>query len=429
MTNPLYQTSRGVWAIRIAGIALLVYAIAMTFLVPLGPGIEDVEVVRSELNNSGGVYELEIVGHGTHFLEASPMVFIRRDESIVNATAIKVIGNDQLKCRVRLPKFIPSPSFDVYVNDSIDGTISYANGFFAQGLEVVSKAEMIRDRKVLSYLAPSNLGFHFPFQPNIKESIRNLMLHVPMWFTMFLLMGISFAQSIGTLRIGGDSDRDLRAVASVKVGLWFGVLGLLTGSLWARFTWGAWWVDDPQLNGAFVTVMVYAGYLVLRGSVHDAKLRSRLSAVYNLFGFCLLVVLLMILPRFTESLHPGKGGNPAFSSYDLDSALRAAFYPAVLGWMILGTWMYRLQHRLETLRDRAEGFNEKRANMPFFLLLVTPATTSSMEALFTQSGKMPVVVGVAVIIAIGLSLWWIRTIRQLRTLERETPKTDENTTS
>ena len=86
--------------------------------------------------------------------------------------------------------------------------------------------------------------------------------------------------------------------------------------------------------------MVYAGYLVLRGSVQDAKLRSRLSAVYNLFGFCLLVVLLMVLPRFTESLHPGKGGNPAFSSYDLDSALRAAFYPAVLGWMILGTWMY-----------------------------------------------------------------------------------------
>ena len=91
--------------------------------------------------------------------------------------------------------------------------------------------------------------------------------------------------------------------------------------------------------------------------------------------------------------------------------------------------MYRLQHRLESLRERTEGFNEKRANMPFFLLLVTPATTSSMEAMFTQSGKMPVVVGVAIIIAIGLSMWWIRTIRQLQTLERETPKTDENTTS
>ena len=178
--------------------------------------------------------------------------------------------------------------------------------FSPQDLDVVEGAPLNRDDGALDNLYKGDLGFHFPFQPNIMESIRNLMLHVPMWFTMFLLMGISFAQSIRTLRLGGDSGRDLKALSSVKVGLWFGVLGLLTGSLWARFTWGAWWVDDPQLNGAFVTVMVYAGYLVLRGSVQDAKLRARLAAVYNLFGFCLLVVLLMVLPRFTESLHPGK---------------------------------------------------------------------------------------------------------------------------
>ena len=251
------------------------------------------------------------------------------------------------------------------------------------------------------------------------ESIRNLMLHVPMWFTMFLLMGISFAQSIRTLRLGGDPDRDLRAVASVKVGLWFGVLGLLTGSLWARFTWGAWWVDDPQLNGAFVTVMVYAGYLVLRGSVQDAKLRSRLSAVYNLFGFCLLVVLLMVLPRFTESLHPGKGGNPAFSSYDLDSALRAAFYPAVLGWMILGTWMYSLQLNMERLTQRIADARLTRACMPLPMLLVTPASTTALEDVFTTSGKMPVVTGVAVIILAGLALWWIRAAQKLRRLTHE----------
>ena len=284
---------------------------------------------------------------------------------------------------------------------------------------MVSKATLPDEPGVLENLSASNLGFHFPFQPNIMESIRNLMLHVPMWFTMFLLMGISFAQSIRTLRLGGDPDRDLRAVASVKVGLWFGVLGLLTGSLWARFTWGAWWVDDPQLNGAFVTVMVYAGYLVLRGSVQDAKLRSRLSAVYNLFGFCLLVVLLMVLPRFTESLHPGKGGNPAFSSYDLDSALRAAFYPAVLSWMILGTWMYSLQLNMERLTQRIADARLTRACMPLHLLLVTPASTTALEDVFTTSGKMPVVTGVAVIILAGLALWWIRAAQKLRRLTHE----------
>ena len=419
MTEHQHTTSKGVWAIRIAGLALLAYTFAMTFLVPLGPGIQDVVVTQTELTDKGGVYEVEVIGHGTHFSETAPRVFLLRGKGALNATAVKSMDDTHLKCRVRLPAVIPSPSFDVYVNNEIDGTMSYANGFFASGLKVVSKATLPDDPGVLENLSASNLGFHFPFQPNIMESIRNLMLHVPMWFTMFLLMGISFAQSIRTLRLGGDPDRDLRAVASVKVGLWFGVLGLLTGSLWARFTWGAWWVDDPQLNGAFVTVMVYAGYLVLRGSVQDSKLRSRLSAVYNLFGFCLLVVLLMVLPRFTESLHPGKGGNPAFSSYDLDSALRAAFYPAVLGWMILGTWMYSLQLNMERLTQRIADARLTRACMPLPLLLVTPASTTALEDVFTTSGKMPVVTGVAVIILAGLALWWIRAAQKLRRLTHE----------
>ena len=419
MTEHQHTTSKGVWAIRIAGLALLAYTFAMTFLVPLGPGIQDVVVTQPELTDKGGVYEVEVLGHGTHFSETAPRVFLLRGKGALNATAVKSMDDTHLKCRVRLPAVIPSPSFDVYVNNEIDGTMSYANGFFASGLKVVSKATLPDDPGVLENLSASNLGFHFPFQPNIMESIRNLMLHVPMWFTMFLLMGISFAQSIRTLRLGGDPDRDLRAVASVKVGLWFGVLGLLTGSLWARFTWGAWWVDDPQLNGAFVTVMVYAGYLVLRGSVQDAKLRSRLSAVYNLFGFCLLVVLLMVLPRFTESLHPGKGGNPAFSSYDLDSALRAAFYPAVLGWMILGTWMYSLQLNMERLTQRIADARLTRACMPLPLLLVTPASTTALEDVFTTSGKMPVVTGVAIIILAGLALWWIRAAQKLRRLTHE----------
>ena len=419
MTEHQHTTSKGVWAIRIAGLAILAYTFAMTFLVPLGPGIQDVVVTQTELTDKGGVYEVEVIGHGTHFSETAPRVFLLRGKGALNATAVKSMDDTHLKCRVRLPAVIPSPSFDVYVNNEIDGTMSYANGFFASGLKVVSKATLPDEPGVLENLSASNLGFHFPFQPNIMESIRNLMLHVPMWFTMFLLMGISFAQSIRTLRLGGDPDRDLRAVASVKVGLWFGVLGLLTGSLWARFTWGAWWVDDPQLNGAFVTVMVYAGYLVLRGSVQDAKLRSRLSAVYNLFGFCLLVVLLMVLPRFTESLHPGKGGNPAFSSYDLDSALRAAFYPAVLGWMILGTWMYSLQLNMERLTQRIADARLTRACMPLPLLLVTPASTTALEDVFTTSGKMPVVTGVAVIILAGLALWWIRAAQKLRRLTHE----------
>jgi heme exporter protein C len=421
-------TSLAVKAIRAFGLVLLAYAVAMTFLVPLGPGLDKVDVMRSQITDEGGQYELRITGLGTHFSTSHPTVFIAANnildgkQTVLAATQIKVADDTHLQCKVRLPKVVPAMSWSVYVNGAGDGTVSYANGFYATGLEALPKSGLKDDRDVLSNLKEADLPFHFPFQPNIMESIRNLMLHVPMWFTMFLLMGISFAQSLRVLRLGGNPDRDRRAVAAVKVGLWFGVLGLLTGSLWARWTWGAWWVDDPQLNGAFVTVMVYAGYLVLRGSIQEPKLRERLAAVYNLFGFLLLVVLLMVLPRFTESLHPGKGGNPAFSSYDLDSALRVVFYPAVIGWMILGTWMYALALKVERLQANIhearmrQGTWRTQGMLPAFLLPAQATQGGQLEALFFANGKMPVVLGVAIIIGAGLTLWWVLHLRRLRQL-------------
>ena len=404
----------GVRLIRAFGVILLGYALAMTFSVPLGPGIVDVRVGPGEDSGRKTTFNLDIEGHNTHFTETHPLVFLKRGEHFVVVRDLESLDDQHLAGRVTLDKFVPALSWDVFVNSSVDGTMSFANGFFAQGLTASAKAKSSDNNTVLNRLSDADLGFHFPFQPNIMETIRNLMMHVPMWFTMFLLMGISFAQSIRSLGASGSVEHDMKALASVKTGMWFGVLGLLTGSLWAKFTWGAWWVDDPQLNGAFVTVMVYAGYLVLRSSVQDEALRIRLAAVYNLFGFCLLVVLLMVLPRFTESLHPGKGGNPAFSSYDLDSALRAVFYPAVLGWMILGTWMYSKTLHLEKLRDtlaKSQLQRGTKAGLPMALL-----TTSAWSDPLVSDGKMGVVFGVAVIIGVGLSIWMLTYVRQAKAL-------------
>ena len=419
MSMPNSPSSPSPWVrlTRAFGLLLLAYVLVMTFAVPLGPGIVDVRVSPGAEEGRQTSFALEIAGHNTHFSESIPLVFLKRGEHFVVIRDLEVIDDGHLAGRVTLDKFVPALSWNVFVNSPIDGTMSFANGFFAQGLTASTKAKSPDNDAVLDRLSQADLGFHFPFQPNILETIRNLMLHVPMWFTMFLLMGISFAQSIRSLGTSGTAEHDMKALASVKTGMWFGVLGLLTGSLWAKFTWGAWWVDDPQLNGAFVTVMVYAGYLVLRSSVQDEALRTRLSAVYNLFGFCLLVVLLMVLPRFTESLHPGKGGNPAFSSYDLDSALRAVFYPAVLGWMILGTWMYAKTLHLERLRAALAESRLQRATqagLPF-LLLSTPGWSEPL----VNHGKMGVVVGVAVIIGLGLGLWSMVHSRQARALNQE----------
>lgn len=98
----------------------------------------------------------------------------------------------------------------------------------------------------------SGLGFAFPNRSILYESIRNLHFHVPMWFAMIFLMGISVVYSIRTL--GSNSlEHDRAAVSAAKVGSVFCALGLITGAVWARATWGAFWTNDVKLNGAAVT--------------------------------------------------------------------------------------------------------------------------------------------------------------------------------
>ena len=182
----------------------------------------------------------------------------------------------------------------------------------------------------------------------LNESIRNLYFHVPMWFGMLTILGVSVVYSIKYL--GNPTlKNDIIAKEAANVGILYGILGLLTGMTWARFTWGAWWVNDPKLNGAAIGMLIYFAYLVLRSSFAEQQQRARISAVYNIFAFVTLVPLLFILPRLTDSLHPGNGGNPGFGAYDLDSNMRMVFYPAVLGWIGLGIWIMMLRVRLENL--------------------------------------------------------------------------------
>lgn len=188
-----------------------------------------------------------------------------------------------------------------------------------------------------------------PELPIIEQSIRNLFYHVSMWFTMVAMMAASFGNAIGYLS-KENLQRDIRSVCQAEVGMLFAILGLVTGMMWAKFTWGAWWTNDPKLNGSAITVLIYLAYFVLRNAMDDERKRARISAVYNIFAFVMMIVFIGILPRMTDSLHPGNGGNPGFNSYDLDNRLRLVFYPAVLGWIFIGTWIASLRYRLRKLQ-------------------------------------------------------------------------------
>ena len=189
---------------------------------------------------------------------------------------------------------------------------------------------------------------------NLKQTIRNLFFHVPMWFGQIILLTTSLVYSILYLR-KPDLKYDIYAACFAKTGILMGVLGLVTGAIWATFTWGEPWSNDPKQIGVAIALLIYFAYLVLRNAMPDIDKRAKVSAVYNIFAYFIYLPLIMILPRLVESLHPGgKGvaGNPGLNGADLDPAMRLVFWPAVLGWTLLGTWISTLNIRLYLIRDK-----------------------------------------------------------------------------
>lgn len=204
--------------------------------------------------------------------------------------------------------------------------------------------------------------FSVPRKDILQESIRNLYFHVSMWFSMMILFTVSVVQAVKFLRTN-NLRHDIASRQYAGVGILFGVLGYVTGILWASFTWAdpntssassfSSIAKDPKLIGAAIALLIYFAYLVLRDSINDMDKRARIGAVYNIFAFAFLFPSIWIVPRLLESLHPGGEGNPALNPKDIDARMRLVFYPAVIGWTLLGVWIVSLKTRLQLIKEKS----------------------------------------------------------------------------
>jgi len=204
---------------------------------------------------------------------------------------------------------------------------------------------------IMGFLGP------VPALPILDETIRNLYFHVAMWMAMMIAFIVSVIYSVKYLR-SNSLVHDIYSLEYARTGIVFGVLGLVTGSVWARWTWGAFWSNDPKQLGAVIALLIYLAYFVLRNSMTDLDKRARIGAVYNIFAFAMLFPTIWIIPRMVESLHPGGMGNPAFDTKDIDARMRIVFWPgAVPGWTLLGVWITTLRIRLRLLEEKRTHSN------------------------------------------------------------------------
>ncbi len=352
-------------------VILIVYALLAGLLVPLKPGITYVQPATGKTGQ-----DLTVQMHGYNsFYSRSPAAEVRvwLEFDSTHALAgqnLRILNDTTLEANFSLPRTLPEGRAFVMLNAFIDHP--------ADGISLLPAAVEIRQDSSTSGSGEDarwsqNLvkelhvksDFTFPYRNVIYESIRNTYFHVPMWFgLMFLFIAsawqsILFLRNVNTPDGPGRSklDYDRKAAAYAEIGLLFGIMGLITGMLWAKYAWGAAWSNDIKQLMTAVALLIYLAYFILRRSFDEPEKGARLAAVYNIFAFATLIPLLYVVPRLFASLHPGATGNPAFGSQDLDNTMRMVFYPSIIGWSLLGFWIAQLRIRYQRLMDRATGLD------------------------------------------------------------------------
>lgn len=180
------------------------------------------------------------------------------------------------------------------------------------------------------------------------QSSRIVFFHVPTAWVATLAFLISCVSSVLYLARRRAAD-DLRAATSATLGLLFAILATVTGSIFAKVEWGAYWNWDPRQTSITLLLLIYAAYLALRVAVVDPERRATLSSAYAILAFVTVPFLVFVVPRVYWSLHPDVIANPEPSNR-LDSAHLRVLLASVVCFTGLFAWLLAIETRLERLK-------------------------------------------------------------------------------
>ena len=202
------------------------------------------------------------------------------------------------------------------------------------------------------------LGFSAPEDYQQGDTVRIMFIHVPAaWIAMMAYGCLGGASLMGLVFRHALADAAARACA--PLGAAFTALALITGSLWGRPMWGAWWVWDARLTSVLVLLLFYLGYMALQAAIEDEAKADRASAILALVGVVNLPIVHWSV-TWWNTLHQGesifrKGGPALAAVYLWPLGIMGLAYACLFGAL----WLVRI--RSEIWRRRARSLALKAA--------------------------------------------------------------------
>jgi heme exporter protein C len=222
----------------------------------------------------------------------------------------------------------------------------------------ISLAGLAASALVLVTLALALVFFVAPNDADQGFSQRIFYFHVSIAFTAYACFGVGAWKALLHLW-KRDPNADLESYVAVHQGLIFGSLVLLTGSIWAKISWGHWWLwSENQLVLFLVLFLFYCAYFMLRFSVDPGAQRANLSAVYALFGIVLVPVSFLAIRLAQHFIHPivFTSHGPNFGGWML-----VTYVVAQVAMLVLAYTLYRVELSGKRLDIRLRELREAHA--------------------------------------------------------------------
>jgi len=196
--------------------------------------------------------------------------------------------------------------------------------------------------------------YELPNIPGLEENAKIIFFHVPTaWLTLIAFL-TSTVYSFLYLK-NKDLDDDAKAYSAAQLGMIFSILATITGSVWAKFAWGAFWSWDPRQTSIFALLLIYGALFALRSSIESEDKRATLSSVYSILAFVTVPFFIFIMPRIMKGLHPGSADDTnagPIVDFQMNSTMLVIFVLSLVGFTILYFWMWQISYKSIIYRDK-----------------------------------------------------------------------------
>ncbi|WP_245867507.1 Cytochrome c biogenesis protein CcsA [Sporomusa silvacetica DSM 10669] len=170
--------------------------------------------------------------------------------------------------------------------------------------------------------------FLVPPAQGLGEKVRIAFFHIPVAWVSVLAFVLSAFWAFRYLKTR-QLEYDQKSATAAGLGLVFCLLATVSGAVFAKITWGAYWNWDPRQTTIFILLLIYGASLALRSAIEDTEQKAKVSAIYSLLAFLTMPFLVFVIPRYYFSLHPAPVINGA-GKIDMDITMLVVLIAAVV---------------------------------------------------------------------------------------------------